>query len=69
MDVRTMTPAQIRHAGLEALVRELGPAGMLLFLQQFELGSGDYTRDRHQWLDQIDVKTLAEKIRQEQKEQ
>jgi hypothetical protein len=31
-----MTGEQIRLAGLEALLRELGPVGMIRFLQQFE---------------------------------
>jgi len=35
------TPEQIRTAGLAALKRELGPAGMIRFLQQFDRGSGD----------------------------
>ena len=39
MDVRTMTLEQIRLVGLEALTRELGPAGMVRFLQQFETGN------------------------------
>lgn len=30
----------------EALVRELGPVGMVRFLQQLETGSGDYTAER-----------------------
>ena len=36
----------IRQAGVEALVRELGPVGMIRFLQQFETGRGDYTAER-----------------------
>jgi len=36
MSTRTMTLEQIRLAGLEALARELGPVGMVRFLQQFE---------------------------------
>ena len=28
----------------------LGPVGVIRFLQQFETGHGDYTRDRFQWL-------------------
>jgi hypothetical protein len=36
----------IRRQGLEALARELGPVGMVRFLQLFENGSGDYVKDR-----------------------
>jgi hypothetical protein len=45
----------IRRRGLEALRRELGPAGMIRFLQQFETGTGDYARERHAWVDQTSL--------------
>jgi hypothetical protein len=45
----------IRRRGLEALRRELGPAGMVRFLQQFETGSGDYARERHAWVDRTSL--------------
>jgi len=41
---------EIRRKGLEALRRELGRAGMIRFLQQFETGQGDYARERHSWV-------------------
>ena len=58
-----MTPEALRQAGLEALRRELGAAGMARFLQQFEMGSGDYTAERWQWLSTAaDVEALAKEI-------
>lgn len=68
MDIRKMTSEEIRQAGLEALARELGSVGTVRFLQQFETGHGDYSTERHSWLDKIDVKTLAERIHQQRKE-
>ena len=65
MTTETMTLEEIRVAGLAALARELGPVGMVRFLQQFETGQGDYSRERHSWLNQQDVQTLVEKIRQQ----
>ncbi len=62
MDKPTMTQEQIRVAGLEALERRLGPVGMVRFLQQFETGWGDYSEERHQWLGNPDVETLADEI-------
>ena len=62
MNIQTMTLEQIRMEGLEVLERHLGPDGMIRFLQQFETGRGDYTRERHEWLKETSVKTLAEKI-------
>lgn len=67
MNTQTMTSEQIRLAGLEVLTRELGPVGMVRFLQQFETGRGDYSVDRHEWLDQLDVQTVVQKIKQRRK--
>ena len=52
MTTTSTTPPldEIRRAGLEALYRELGPVGMVRFLQQFENGSGDYTAERAELL-------------------
>jgi hypothetical protein len=50
IDVSKLTQAQIRQLGIEALTKALGPIGMARFMQQFEMGSGDYTRDRDQIL-------------------
>lgn len=63
--MQTMTQEQIRHNGLEALSRELGPVGMVRFLQQFETGSGDYSKDRHRWLDNLDAEAIARKMKEE----
>ena len=56
------TPTQIREKGLDALVKALGPVDMARFLQQFELGSGDYTRDREEWLGDISVDDVVAEI-------
>jgi hypothetical protein len=56
---RSMTIPEIRKAGLDALRERLGPAGMLRFLQQFDSGRGDYTQDRHGWLDDLTVDEIA----------
>jgi hypothetical protein len=58
MNANTMTQDEIVRAGLDALLRELGSVGLVRFLQQFELGSGDYTAERHQWLDGISIDEL-----------
>ena len=62
MNTETMTLDQIRREGLKSLERDLGPDGMIRFLQQFETGWGDYTKERHKWRKETNVKTLAEKI-------
>ena len=64
MRASARTLEEIRRTGLGALARELGPVGMVRFLQQFETGSGDYSIDRHSWLEKSDVRTLAKRIQQ-----
>lgn len=32
------------------LAKALGPIGMVRFIQSFDLGRGDYTKERSQWL-------------------
>ena len=39
-------PGLIRRMGMEALTKELGPVGMVYFLQQFDRGEGNYTDER-----------------------
>jgi len=55
MALQKAPPAEIRRRGIEALAKALGPVGLVRFLQQFELGSGDYTRDREEWLKGLTV--------------
>jgi hypothetical protein len=50
---------EIRRIGLEALKEALGPVGMAKFIQQFENGKGDYTKEKYQQkditLEEIDI--------------
>ena len=64
MNGQTMSLEQIRIAGMEALARELGMVGMVRFLQQFETGHGDYSKDRQKWLDEQDIDTILKRIRE-----
>ena len=61
------TLEQIRLIGLEALSRDLGSVGMIRFLQQFEIGHGDYSIERHEWLDQLTVEEALEQIKRHRK--
>jgi hypothetical protein len=51
------------------LVKALGPVDMARFLQQFELGSGDYTRDREEWLRGITIDGAVAEIKNHRKQQ
>ena len=41
-------PAEVRRTGISALSDALGPAEMTIFLQQFESGVGDYTKEKYE---------------------
>ena len=60
---QAMTPIQIREKGLEALRQHLGVVGMIRFLQQTELGYGNYTEERQQWLGDPPLDEVARRIR------
>ncbi len=44
IDVRSTE--EIRKRGIEALAEALGPVDAVRFLQSFDLGRGDYTKER-----------------------
>ncbi len=55
--------ADINHQAREILVRELGVVDTLRFLSQFGLGSGDYTEERGQWLDDVSLEQVVSDIK------
>lgn len=69
IDVTKLTQAEIRRLGIEALTKALGPAGMARFMQQFEMGSGDYTRDRDEILGNPSIEDIVAEIKQMRREQ
>ncbi|HLG30549.1 MAG TPA: hypothetical protein VI387_10095 [Candidatus Brocadiales bacterium] len=63
MKIQTFSPGVIRKIGLEALAKTLGPIGMVRFLQQFETGVGNYTKERDMWLKDIDIDAIVKEIK------
>lgn len=59
-----MTPLEINRLGYKALTDALGFDGMIRFLRQFEPGTGDYAKERHQWLDQFTNEDIFTSIEQ-----
>ncbi len=46
--VKLMDYNTIQKKGTEALLRELGPVGMVRYLEQYDNGgSGDYTKEKY----------------------
>jgi hypothetical protein len=52
----------LEEMGFEALLRELGPAGAIRFIQQYESGRGDYTRNRKKLLPGKSVCEIGKQI-------
>jgi hypothetical protein len=57
-----MTDEQFEQHALSVLHRELGVYGLARFLRVYRAGTGDYTRDRHQWLKGLTVEELAQEF-------
>ncbi len=48
MEAKTLN--EIRIKGFRVLVKNLGPADAIRFIQSYTHGAGDYTKERKQWL-------------------
>lgn len=54
---------EIRRTGIQLLTQNLGAVGMVRFLQQSDLGWGDYTKERNQWLGNPSLNEIAAEIK------
>nr|WP_017654167.1 hypothetical protein [Fortiea contorta] len=62
------TQNEIIKQGYDALINSLGITDTIRFIQYFSSGKGDYTKERHQWLDKktlVDVLQEIEKLSEE----
>ncbi len=57
MSVKTLH--QVQQEGLDVLVEKLGPDDTIRFLQIYEPGSGEWTKDRRKYLDTDPDKILT----------
>ncbi|MGP8247372.1 MAG: hypothetical protein ACLQVN_23030 [Bryobacteraceae bacterium] len=55
-----------RHA-LAILQRELGLDGFARFLRVYRSGSGEYTRDRHRWLEGATIQEIMAEVERRDK--
>jgi hypothetical protein len=53
----------VRKLGIAALTEKLGPIGMIEFMRQFDSGYGDYTKERHIWLDNLTIEDISKEIK------
>ena len=62
VEVNLNNPLEIRTVGLQALKEALGPVGMVRFMQQYDLGYGDYTKEK-QDADDVDFDEIDELLK------
>jgi hypothetical protein len=62
-ETMTMDRPTIRKMGYEALTEKLGPIGTVAFMQDYDSGYGDYTKERHQWLDNLSIDDVCNEIK------
>lgn len=64
VNVNLSSPIDIRNAGMKALQEALGPVGMVKFMQQYDMGYGDYTKEKQEQpnmsLEEIDMLLKSE---------
>ena len=58
------TQNEIIKQGYQALVDSLGVVDAIRFIQYFSPGKGDYTKDRHQWLEEKSLDDVLRDIEQ-----
>jgi hypothetical protein len=62
---RALSPNELRRVGIDALVKSLGPLGMVRFIQQFDTGKGDYTKERSELLGSLSLDAITAVIEDE----
>jgi hypothetical protein len=64
----TRTQQEIIRQGYKALIDSLGIADAIKFIQYYSPGTGDYTKERHQWLDEKSLDDVFTEIKQLQED-
>jgi hypothetical protein len=57
-----MSDQDFERYALAILHRELGLDGLARFLRLYRSGAGDYTRDRHRWLDGATIQEVMAEV-------
>lgn len=58
----------LNRQAFSTLVESLGYVNAVRFFKQFDMGTGDYTRDREQWLGDVTLDGLWSEIQQRQQD-
>jgi hypothetical protein len=62
ISIDRMTDEDFERHAFAILKRELGLDGLARFLRLNRAGSGDYTRDRHGWLDGMTIDEIMAEV-------
>jgi hypothetical protein len=62
ISIDRMTDEDFERHAFAILKRELGLDGLARFLRLNRAGSGDYTRDRHRWLDGMTIDDIMAEV-------
>jgi hypothetical protein len=63
MSIELRPLSELNQHATAILVREIGLVDTLRFLSQFSAGSGDYTKERGQWFDELSLKQITSEIK------
>ena len=68
-NININSPMTVKEIGLQALKEALGAVGATKFIQQFEDGQGDYTKEKYTYpdytLEELDLMLCEEKSKYE----
>ncbi len=67
MKEKPKTLYEITQQALQILYKELGVENTLRFLNQFTLGSGDYTKERDQLFNHLSLDEIVSQIKNSRK--
>ena len=59
--------AEISRKATHILYKEMGVVDTIRFLNQFSVGTGDYTRDRENWLKDLSLEEMISEIKSRNK--
>jgi hypothetical protein len=63
----TMSDEDFEKHALAILQRELGLDGLARFLRLYRSGTGDYTRNRHRWLEGATIQEIMAEVERRSK--
>lgn len=68
MNLKEPTIQELSERGKRALCDELGVANTIRFLQSYNQGSGDYTKERLEQYSELSLETIVEDIQAKRKD-